>query len=748
MFFWCISTCTWQIWIPHFSLRPPILGSCPWSSLRRNTVLDWTFIHVPENRFCRKRVYHLRRFPRIPSLCILSVALPLASIHLLSKTISRPFPSCVSCVSTLARFWHILIRHAFRLHLLGQVPKTSFLSLLPWRLSGVCRQTATLGRSRKFGDLLTADHKVLNKEGESRRNHPVRCRCWRSCHSMDSILSVPNKDFTRDGKEFTKVPRTVAKKTSYLHGQLLGNWKILWRSIMESSNLNTSSIRDGECKKELQQYCYNQAWMKDGGLVVWNAIAICEMSKTSWQMGKTLYERRFGEPSKGPIIPCGAMADIRFRREINQHFINLARKYYLESFLGVIWSREEFCKGDILMADLEDLEKVGRTWNLSSRNQRERSIDITKKRWIQISSSTGTGKIVRKRLRLPKAETDREEWRSQWRTSKRTGRVSTGRNSRWRCSPCRRLVDPSWLHFIVITMNLEFNSTCRRKKPFSIPLKYMDVTKVYSYRSGCVTRQEDRRLPERRFERETFVRFLERFHEVHSIERNTSQGIFLWSGRRQRFKRLPDQIMYGQKLWKVVKPLRIERNKNGQMKNQSSTMLEDWEEFTLSIQEYKEIVKNERITLERPMAASIPWKKKKLKLAPRRWLQSMKLHPRRFQNDSWLKSGISWIHKATSGIYSTHKTWRSHCKQRFRFDDPVQFGSQIYSYASNNEDSSCKSCSGQGMEKFGTIPAWQPEEVKSKKEIILEAQRDKKKVHFATRMDTCYLEKRAVGTKN
>ena len=35
---------------------------------------------------------------------------------------------------------------------------------------------------------------------------------------------------------------------------------------------------------------------------------------------------------------------------------------------------------------------------------------------------------------------------------------------------------------------------------------------------------------------------------------------------------------------KLVKPLRIERNRNGQKKNRNSTMLEKWEEFTLSIE--------------------------------------------------------------------------------------------------------------------------------------------------------------------
>ena len=48
--------------------------------------------------------------------------------------------------------------------------------------------------------------------------------------------------------------------------------------------------------------------MKNGGPILWNAIAICEMYKTSWQMGK-LRKRRFGEPFKGPIIPFGAMVE-------------------------------------------------------------------------------------------------------------------------------------------------------------------------------------------------------------------------------------------------------------------------------------------------------------------------------------------------------------------------------------------------------------------------------------------------------
>ena len=42
--------------------------------------------------------------------------------------------------------------------------------------------------------------------------------------------------------------------------------------------------------------------------------------------------------------------------------------------------------------------------------------------------------------------------------------------------------------------------------------------------------------------------------------------------------------------------------------------------------------------------------------------------------------------------------------------------------------------------KIETIPAWQLEKVKSKKKVILEAQRDEKKVHFATLLNRCHLK--------
>ena len=45
------------------------------------------------------------------------------------------------------------------------------------------------------------------------------------------------------------------------------------------------------------------------------------------------------------------------------------------------------------------------------------------------------------------------------------------------------------------------------------------------------------------------------------------------------------------------------------------------------------------------------------------------------------------------------KSWRSHRKQRIQFDESFQFGTQIYSDASSDENSGCESSSRQGMEE-------------------------------------------------
>ena len=106
--------------------------------------------------------------------------------------------------------------------------------------------------------LLAEDARWVTKQS------PVRCRCSRSWHSMDSILSVQNKDFTRNGKDFTKVPRAVGKTKSYSYWQFIGTWKSVkvYHGIIEPQHLvdprQMALLKEpqDEWKKELHQYCW------------------------------------------------------------------------------------------------------------------------------------------------------------------------------------------------------------------------------------------------------------------------------------------------------------------------------------------------------------------------------------------------------------------------------------------------------------------------------------------------------------
>ena len=75
-----------------------------------------------------------------------------------------------------------------------------------------------------------------------------------------------------------------------------------------------------------------------------------------------------------------------------------------------------------------------------------------------------------------------------------------------------------------------------------------------------------------------------------------------------------------------------------------------------------------------------------------------------------------------------------------QFITALQFGSQIYSYASSHENSSSKSSSGQGMGQLEKISAWNLRKVRSRKEVIDEARTSGAKVHFASLMDMCQLK--------
>ena len=75
--------------------------------------------------------------------------------------------------------------------------------------------------------------------------------------------------------------------------------------------------------------------------------------------GKTPYERRFGKPFKGPIIPSGSLVEYCPISAKDQSRIHqLGKKVLPELFLGYALYAGGSWKGDILVADVEEVETM------------------------------------------------------------------------------------------------------------------------------------------------------------------------------------------------------------------------------------------------------------------------------------------------------------------------------------------------------------------------------------------------------
>ena len=75
--------------------------------------------------------------------------------------------------------------------------------------------------------------------------------------------------------------------------------------------------------------------------------------------GKTPYERRFGKPFEGPVIPFGSLVEYHPITAKDQSRIHQFGKKVLPGlFLGYALYAGGIWKGDVLVADLEELETM------------------------------------------------------------------------------------------------------------------------------------------------------------------------------------------------------------------------------------------------------------------------------------------------------------------------------------------------------------------------------------------------------
>ena len=99
--------------------------------------------------------------------------------------------------------------------------------------------------------------------------------------------------------------------------------------------------------------------MKNGGQIPWNAVPICKTFKISCLMGrlhtKDVLENLLKDQSFRLVHWLSITLSLR---KTSQESINLERKSYLDCSLDTFFSREGIWKGDMMVADIEELETM------------------------------------------------------------------------------------------------------------------------------------------------------------------------------------------------------------------------------------------------------------------------------------------------------------------------------------------------------------------------------------------------------
>ena len=227
--------------------------------------------------------------------------------------------------------------------------------------------------------------------------------------------------------------------------------------------------------------------MKNGGLIPWNAVAICEMSKTLWQTGKLLMKGDSENHVKDQWFRLAPWLNtIRFLRKTSQGSTNLVRIVYLEYSSDTWWSRGEFGKEIFWSRTL-------RNWKILD------AAEIHPRRIIAREVFDATKELTflysRHQKVQPNCLEEIMESENPLSTSRKLGEVSTVRNKRWRWRTKRFLVYPRWLH---LSSSQRTSGPAlraeRRNIPNSTELHWRNQDDAHKF--GCVARKPYRWLLE------------------------------------------------------------------------------------------------------------------------------------------------------------------------------------------------------------------------------------------------------------
>ena len=222
-------------------------------------------------------------------------------------------------------------------------------------------------RAVNFGDLITADHQVLSDNCESRNNHRYAvvvqdlATQWIQAYPCKTKTSQETQRSLQKFLEPERNPKVTHTDNSLEFGKACED--LSWNhctSTPHRSETNGIAERAVRRVKEgtsavLLQSGLNESWWADSMECYTYLRNVTDLLSD----GKTPYERRFGQAFKGPIIPFGSLVEYRPITAKDQSRIHQFGKKVLPGlFLGYALYAGGIWKGDVLIADLEELETM------------------------------------------------------------------------------------------------------------------------------------------------------------------------------------------------------------------------------------------------------------------------------------------------------------------------------------------------------------------------------------------------------
>ena len=229
------------------------------------------------------------------------------------------------------------------------------------------RNGEAVPRAVNFGDLITADHQVLSDNCESRNNHRYAvvvqdlATQWIQAYPCKNKSSQETQRSLQKFLEPERKPKVIYTDNSLEFGKACED--LSWNHCTSTPHRSETNgiaeravrrVKEGTSAVLLQSGLNESRWADSMECYTYLRNVTDLLSD-----GKTPYERRFGQPFKGPIIPFGSLVEyypITAKDESRIH--QFGKKVLPGLFLGYALYAGGIWKGDVLIADLEELETM------------------------------------------------------------------------------------------------------------------------------------------------------------------------------------------------------------------------------------------------------------------------------------------------------------------------------------------------------------------------------------------------------